>query len=144
MVQGSSVFFQLADEATIRLRVHPFGLHVVHSLVRRPAVSGNEIRRNDACASADALHAMNEDFGVLVAQRVREEVRRIRQECREFCERRVEQGDLEFADGEGGGDVDGAAHSGENVGDAQRGEGGLALCDVDVRDVEVGEDLRQF
>jgi hypothetical protein len=40
--------------------------------------------------------------------------------------------------------VDGAAHGGEDVGDAQRGEGGVALCDVDVRDVEVWEDLRQF
>jgi len=81
-------------------------------------VSGNKVRRDDACASADALHAMDEDFGVLVPQRVREEVRRARQECREFCERRVEEGDLEFSDGEGSRDVHGAAHSGENVGDA--------------------------
>lgn len=40
--------------------------------------------------------------------------------------------------------MDGAAHGRENVGDAQRGEGGVALCNVDVRDVEVGEDLRQL
>ena len=40
--------------------------------------------------------------------------------------------------------MDGATHSGENVGDTQRGEGGVALCDIDVRDIEVGEDLRQL
>jgi len=40
--------------------------------------------------------------------------------------------------------VDGATHGGENVGDAQRGEGGVALCDIDVGDVEVWEDLREF
>ena len=40
--------------------------------------------------------------------------------------------------------MDGATHGGEDVGDAQRGEGGVALCDVDVRDVEVGEDLCQL
>ena len=45
---------------------------------------------------------------------------------------------------EGRGYVDGATHCGEDVGDAQRGEGGVALCDIDVRDIEVGEDLRQF
>jgi hypothetical protein len=97
--QGSGVFVQLADEATIWLRVHPFRLNVVHSLVCRPTVSGYEVRRDDARAPADALYAMNEHFGVLVPQRVREEVRRVRQECREFCERRVEEGYLEFADG---------------------------------------------
>ena len=40
--------------------------------------------------------------------------------------------------------MDGAAHGGEHVGDSEGGEGGLALCDIDVRDVEVWEDFRQF
>lgn len=88
----------MTDEATIRLRVHPFRLDVVHSLVRRPPVPSYEVRRDDARAPAHALHAMNEHFGVLVSQRVREEVGRVRQEGGEFCERRVEQGHLEFAD----------------------------------------------
>ena len=134
----------MTDEATIRLRVHPFRLHVVYSLVRGPAVFGYEIRGDDARAPTDALHAVDEDFGVLVPQRVREEVGRVWQERCEFCERCVEEGYLECAYGEGGGDVDSAAHGREDVGDAQRGEGSGTLCDIDVRDVEVWEDLGQF
>jgi len=144
LAQGPGVFIQLADEATIRLRIHPLRLHVVHSLIPRPAVPGYEVGGDDACASADTLHAVDEDFGVLVPQRVGQEVCRVRQERREFRERRVEQGYLEFADGEVWRDVDGAAHGGEDVGDAERGECGVAFCDIDVGDVEVWEDLGQL
>ena len=56
----------MTDEATIWLRVHAFGPNVVHSLVCRPPVLGYEVGRDDACAPADALHAMDEHFGVLV------------------------------------------------------------------------------
>ena len=64
---------------------------------------------------------MNEHPGVLVPQRVGEEVCRVRQELGKLCKRRVEEGYLEFADGEGGWNVDGAAHGREDVGDAERG-----------------------
>lgn len=135
----------MTDEATIRLRIHPLRLHVVHSLARSPPVPGYEVGGDYARTPADTLDAVNQDFGVLVPQRVREEVRRVRQERREFCKRRVEEGYLEFADvGQAGGDVDAAAHGGEDVGDAQGGERGVALCDIDVRDVEVGEDFGQL
>lgn len=40
--------------------------------------------------------------------------------------------------------MDSATHGGEDVGDAQGGKGGMTLCDIDIRDVEVGEDLRQL
>ena len=75
---------------------------------------------------------MDENFGVLVPQRVSEEFCGVWEESGEFCKRGVEEGYLQFAYGEGGGYVDGATHGGEDVGDAQGGEGGVALGDIDV------------
>ena len=134
---------QLLHEPEIRLRCPPSRLDVLHRLPRRPPKLSDQISSDDGGGPAYALDAVHEHARVRVHERPAQKRRRVREVGGELAEREVVERVLDAVDGEGGVGWDGdeAAHGGQDVGDAEAGEGCWVLSKGEVGDIETGHNF---